>query len=55
MEITCASVISFAPNKDNVSVFSADYLEAANDVATGMETEIKDFERIKNTDYKVDP
>lgn len=54
VEITCASVISFAPNKDNVSVFSADYLEAANDVATGMETEIKDFERIKNTDYKVD-
>lgn len=54
VEITCASVISFAPNKDNVSVFSADYLEAANDVAMGMETEIKDFERIKNTDYKVD-
>ncbi len=54
VEIICASVISFAPNKDNVSVFSADYLEAANDVATGMETEIKDFERIKNTDYKVD-
>ncbi|MCI8962220.1 MAG: YfhO family protein [Eubacterium sp.] len=53
VEITCASVISFAPNKDNVSVFSADYLEAANEVATGMETEIKDFERIKNTDYKV--
>lgn len=54
VEITCASIISFAPNKDNVSVFSADYLEAANDVATGMETEINDFERIKNTDYKVD-
>ena len=31
VEITCASVISFAPNKDNVSVFSADYLEAANE------------------------
>ncbi len=54
VEITCASIISFAPNKDNVSVFSADYLEAANDVATGMETEINDFERIKNTDYQVD-
>lgn len=54
VEITCTSVISFAPNKDNVTVFSAEYLKAANDVATEMETEIKDFERIKNTDYKVD-
>lgn len=54
VEMTCTSVISFAPNKDNVSVFSSDYLKAANDVATGMETEIKDFERIKNTDYNVD-
>lgn len=54
VEITCTSIISFAPNKDNISVFSADYLEAANDVARGMETEIKDFERIKNTDYQVD-
>lgn len=54
VEMTCTSVISFAPNKDNVTVFSPDYLEAASEVATSMETEIGEFERIKNTDYKVD-
>ncbi len=54
VELTCTSIISFAPNKDNWTVFSAEYLEAANNVAKSMETDIKDFERIKNMDYKVD-
>lgn len=54
VEMTCTSIISFAPNKDNVTVFSSEYLEAANNVATSMETEINDFERIKNVDYTVD-
>ena len=54
VEMTCTSIISFAPNKDNVSVFSAEYLEAANNVAKSLDTELEDFERIKNMDYKVD-
>lgn len=54
VELTCTSIISFAPNKDNVTVFSPEYLEAASEVATSMETEIGEFERIKNMDYKVD-
>lgn len=54
VQMTCTSIISFAPNKDNVTVFSPEYLKAASEVATSMETEIGDFERIKNTDYKVD-
>lgn len=53
-ELTCVSVLSFAPNKDNWTVFSVEYLEAANTAAKSMETEISDFERIKNMDYKVD-
>lgn len=54
VQMTFTSIISFAPNKDNVTVFSPEYLKAASEVATSMETEIGDFERIKNTDYKVD-
>lgn len=54
VQITCTSIISFAPNKENITVFSAEYLEAANNVAVSMETEIHDFERIKNMDYTVD-
>lgn len=54
VQVTCTSVVSFAPNKDNVTVWSPEYLEAANNVSKSIETEIKDFERIKNMDYKVD-
>ncbi len=54
VELTCTSIISFAPNKDNWTVFSVEYLEAANSAAASMETEIQDFERVKNMDYKVD-
>lgn len=54
VQLTCTSIISFAPNKDNITVFSPEHLKAASEVATSMETEIGDFERIKNTDYKVD-
>lgn len=54
VELTCTSVMSFAPNKDNWTVFSAEYLEAANAAAKSMTTEIQDFERMKNTDYRVD-
>lgn len=54
VEIMCTSVMSFAPNKDNVTVFSAEYLDAANHVAMSMEETPDDFERIKNTDYEVD-
>lgn len=54
VELTCTSILSFAPNKDNITVFSPEYLEAANNVGTSIETEIHDFERIKNVDYKVD-
>lgn len=54
MEIAGTSVISFAPNKDNVSVWSAEYLKAANNVAMSMETEPDEFERMKNMDYAVD-
>lgn len=54
VELTCVSVLSFAPNKDNWTVFSVEYLEAANTAAKSMTTEISDFERIKNMDYKVD-
>lgn len=54
VEIMCTSVMSFAPNKDNVTVFSAEYLDAANHVAMSMEERPDDFERIKNTDYEVD-
>lgn len=54
VQISCTSVISFATNKDNVTVFSAEHLKAANEVAVDLDTEINDFERIKNTDYKVD-
>lgn len=54
VEIMCTSVMSFAPNKDNVTVFSAEYLDAANHVAMSMEEKPDDFERIKNVDYEVD-
>ncbi|MCM1246355.1 MAG: YfhO family protein, partial [Roseburia sp.] len=54
VEIMLSSVMSFAPNKDNVTVFSAEYLDAANHVAMSMEEEPEDFERIKNMDYEVD-
>lgn len=54
IEIMCTSVMCLAPNKDNITVFSAEYLEAANRVAVSMEEEPEDFERIKNTDYEVD-
>ncbi len=51
IEIVCTSVISFAPNKDNATVWSPECLEAASNTATGIDVEIKDFERVKNTDY----
>lgn len=53
-QLVSTSIISFATNKENATVFSSDYLEAANNVGKSMKTELKDFERIKNTDYKID-
>lgn len=54
IEMTCTSIISFAPNKDNGATFSPEYLKTASNVSVNKETELKDFERIKNTDYVVD-
>lgn len=54
VQLVCTTTLSYAPNKDNASVFSYQYLEAANNVGKGIRTEIGDFERIKNTDYQVD-
>ncbi|RHU98869.1 hypothetical protein DXB96_05065 [Clostridium sp. OM07-10AC] len=53
-QLAVTSVVSFAPNKENSTVFSSGYLEQANNVAKNMETETEAFERIKNTDYKID-
>lgn len=53
VELTCTSVISFAPNKDNSATFSVEHIEAANNAAMSMDTEINDFERMKNVDYKL--
>lgn len=54
VQLVCTTTLSYATNKDNASVFSYEYLEAANNVGKSIKTDIKDFERIKNTDYKVD-
>ncbi len=54
IQLACTSIFSLAPNKDNGQVWSPQYLKAAQNVAKTMDTEIKDFERIKNTDYLVD-
>lgn len=54
IELTCTSVFSFAPNKDVVETWSPTHLVTANNVAKSLETEIGDFHRIKNTDYRVD-
>ncbi len=53
-ELTCTSVLSFAPNKDNAQVWNPEYLEMANNAAVSMESHPGDFERIKNTDYVID-
>lgn len=53
-ELIGTSLISFAPNKDNVTVYDAQYLEAANSLSNSLDTETEPFERIKNMDYKVD-
>lgn len=53
-QLVATSVICFATNKENATVFSSEYLEAANNAGKSVTTDIKDFERIKNTDYKID-
>ena len=53
-ELVATSVVCFSPNKDIMGAYDPIQLEAANNVTRSMKTEIKDFDRIKNTDYKVD-
>lgn len=53
-ELVGTSIISYAPNKDNVTVYNAKYLEAANNVAKTISPQKEDFVRIKNMDYKLD-
>lgn len=53
-ELVGTAIISFAPNKDNVTVYDAKYLEAANQLSNSLEEDSEPFERIKNMDYKVD-
>lgn len=53
-QLAVTSLVSFAPNKENATVFSSEYLDQVNEVGKNMETDTEAFERIKNTDYKLD-
>ena len=54
VQLTVTSVISFAPNKDNATVFSYHYLKQVDQVSKNMKVKTDSFERIKNIDYKLD-
>ena len=54
VELVGTTLISYAPNKDNITVFDAKYLEAANNLGKSLDPDTEPFERIKNMDYKVD-
>ena len=53
-ELVGTTIISYAPNKDNYTVFDATYLEAANNLGNSLDEDTEPFERIKNMDYKID-